>query len=290
MSQQVDQLFIDIFESEVHHAYARQGAKLETLVRHGGSGAGKRVWFPKIGKKKTTKKGRHAKVQVQDRNETGVWCDIEDDYTEADMIDELDQLKTNVALRQAYSQDHAYALGREADQKIINAMATTGNATTDVGVITLAKINEVFTYFGDNAVPVDNMRYLAVSAKGWTDLMAIPQFCNADYVPESELPFRGASSTAKRWFTFLCFMQEGGIDDDGNPDAGALPKTGDTRSSIAWHQKGVGYHKQSGPNSKWDWENMYQAWSGISSQACGACLIDETAVYLIDHDETATPA
>ena len=289
MSQSVDQLFIDMFEAEVHHAYQREGAKLESLVRHGGSGQGKRVWFPKIQKKKTTTKARHAQVQIQDRGETGVWCNITDDYTEADMIDALDELKTNVALRQEYSKDHAWALGRKADDKIITAIDASTNTTATAGVINLAKVNEVFTYFGDHGVPVDGNRYGAVSAKGWTDLMAIPQFSNADYVPESELPFRGGADTAKRWFTFMWFVQEGGVDADGDPDAGALPKTGDIRNSLCWHRRSVGYHKQAGPATKTDWENLYQAWSIISSQACGSILIDETGTYKLAHDETATP-
>jgi hypothetical protein len=290
MSLSVDQLFIDMFESEVHHAYGREGAKLENLVRHGGSGQGRRVWFPKIGKKRTQSKARHAEVQIQDRNETGVWCNIIDDYTQADMIDELDEMKTNVALRQTYTRDHAWALGRESDQKIITAMAGTSNTTATAGVVSLAKINEIFTYFGNNAIPHDTNRYLAVSAKGWTDLMAIPQFASADFVPEAEMPFKGAAGTAKRWFSFLCFVQEGGVDDDGNPDAGALPKAGNIRSSIAWHNRGIGYHKQAGPSTKIDWENLRQAWSIVSKQACGAVLIDGTAVYLCKHDETAIPA
>ena len=76
----------------------------------------------------------------------------------------------------------------------------------------------------------------------------------------------------------------------GLPDAGALPKAANIRSSIAWHSKGIGYHKQAGPSTKVAWENLRQAWSMVSKQACGAVLIDGTAVYLCKHDETAVPA
>lgn len=289
MSQTVDALFIDMFEREVHHAYGRDGARLENMVRQGGSGPGKRVWFPKIGKKKTEAKARGAEVSIQDRGETGVWCNLVDDYTPADLIDALDELKTNVALRQAYTRDHAGALGREADNKIITAMAGVSNATSGTGVITLAKINEVFAYFGNNAVPFDGERYLAVSAKGWTDLMAIPQFSDADFVPANEMPFRAGAGTMKRWMSFNIFVQEGGYT-DGVADAGTLPLSTNTRTSIAWHRNGVGYHKQSGPNTKADWENLRQAWSIVSSQCCGAVVIDSTSVYKVLHDETATPA
>lgn len=284
MSLTIDQWFIDMFESEVHSAYQRKGAKLETMVRTGGMGAGKRVWFPTMAKGKAGSKARHGQVAFADRGETGVWCNISDAFW-GDMVDEVDELKTNVAARSAYSRDHAWIMGRKADQIIIDAMDTTTNDTTNVGVITLAKINEVFTFFGDNAVPMDGERYAAVSAKGWTDLMALTEFSSMDYVPEGEMPYRGAAGTAKRWMSFYWFVQEGTDTDDG-----ALPKTGNIRTGFAWHQSAVGYHKQNGPSTKMAWENKEQATSIVTTMSCGACLIDADGCYKILHDETATPA
>jgi hypothetical protein len=289
MSQEVDQLFIDIFESDVHHAYQRQGAKFETMVRVGGMGEGKRVWFPTIQKKKTTTKARHAELQIADRGESGVWCNLTDTYTEPDFVDDLDEMKTNVAVRQEYSMDHAWALGRQTDQQIITALEASTNATTATGVLTLAKVNEVYVAFGNNAVPWDGMRYMAVSAKGWTDLMAISQFSDADFVPPNEMPFRSAAGTAKNWMGFKIFTQEGGVDADGNADDGALSLSTNTRTCLAWHKRAIGFHRQEGPKTTTGWENLRQGWSIVSRQCCGAVMIDSAAVYEILIDESATP-
>lgn len=284
MSQQVDQLFIDIFESEVHHAYQREGAKFETMVRQGGQGPGKRVWFPKMGKAAAVSKSRHADVPIADRNETGVWCNIVDAY-HRDMIDDLDEVKTNVNARQEYARDHAWILGRFADEQIITAMAATTNGVSGVGsAITLAVINGMYQHFGDNAIPVDGNRFCAVSPKGWTDLQAIPQFSNADYVPEGEMPYRGSAGNAKRWFSFYWFTQEGTDADDG-----ALPKTGDIRTSLAWHRRAVGYHKQTGPSTEVARNTPKQGWDLVTQMACGSIIIDEAGVFALKHDETVIP-
>ena len=282
MSQSIPQWFIDMFERDVHHAYQRQGARLENTVRHGGTGEGMRVKFPKLGLSSVSQKARHAQVAIQDRDEAFVWCNIEDWYV-GDMVDSLDELKTNIAARQEYAMSQSYALGRKSDGLIVDAINNATNATSGVGKIDLAKVNEAYTFLGNNSVPADNNRFFAVSPKGWTDLMAIEPFANADYIAENEMPFRGAAGVAKRWFSFNVFTQEGSATEDGT-----LPKTGNERTSMIWHRRAIGYHRQKGPGIQVDWENLNQAWSIVGCIACGAVLIDDNGVYKVLHDETAT--
>lgn len=278
MSTSIDTVFIEQFEREVHHAFQREGSHLRGTTREIGNVMGYRAHFPKMGKATTTTKSRHAEVPLGDVLHERVSCDIEDHYT-AEMVDDLDELKTNVAERQELAKALSYALGRKMDDIIItNGLENTTNETVTTGVVTLAKINEVYTSFGDNDVPDDGNRYLCVSPKGWTDLMALSQFADADYIPVNEQVFSGGATTVKRWFSFYVFAYSG------------LTKSGNIRYSMAWHKRSVGTGYQKLPGIEVGRENLRQGYSIVGSLAMGACMIDEAGIYRVRHDETALPS
>lgn len=275
MSASVDVVFIEQFEREVHHAFQREGSKLRGLTREITNAQGYKVHFPKLGTISATTKARHQRVPIADAVHTRPAATIEDYYA-AEMVDSLDQLKTNVMERQELARAITYSLGRQMDQVIVDdGIDQSSNTTTTVGKITLAKCQEVFTYLGNQDVPDDGNRFFAASPKGWADLMELTQFSDADYVPESELVFKGSANTAKRWFTFYVFTFSG------------LSKTGNTRSSAVWHKRAIGSARQQDPKVQIDWENLEQAWSIVGAIAIGATVIDSNGLYLVKHDETA---
>ena len=66
MALSIDQAFITQFESEVHLAYQRAGAKLKNTTRQVNNVTGNTARFQKIGKGEAVTKSRHAEVTSMD--------------------------------------------------------------------------------------------------------------------------------------------------------------------------------------------------------------------------------
>jgi len=227
MSTTVDQAFITQFESDVHLAFQRMGSKLLNTVRKKDNVTGSTVRFPKLGKGTATSKARHADVVAMDLAHTYVEATMGDWYA-PEWIDKLDEIKSNIDERMAYAESAAAAIGRKADEIITDQLALAANSTVHGSTgLNKAKCYEAFIQFGDNDVPDDGQRYLAVAPGSWTHLLDVSEFSNLDYVGSDALPYKGGM-TAKRWLGFVVFPFTG------------LPITSTTRSNFAWHKRAVG--------------------------------------------------
>lgn len=96
MSQTSDAIFIQQFEAELFEAFQNQGGAMRSRLRRKTGVVGTRTHFPKIGLAPAAQpKTRNGKVPLLDIVRDRVQCDLTD-YYGADMIDSLDELKTNV--------------------------------------------------------------------------------------------------------------------------------------------------------------------------------------------------
>ena len=229
MATQISNAFIKQFESEVHMAYQRMGSKLKNTVRQTNNVQGNQARFQKVGTGVASTKSRHGEVPTMEITHSTVDVTLSDFYA-ADMVDKLDELKTNIDERQVLAQSAASALGRKVDQLIIDVLdagSNSNNVAHGSAALTLAKALTVYEAFGEADVPDDGQRYFVVSPAGWADLLQIDQFSRAEYVGEGELPYAGGM-TAKRWLGFLWFTFSG------------LSVSGTTRDCHAYHSTAVG--------------------------------------------------
>ena len=272
MANTIDLSFVKQFESDVHLAYQRMGSKLLNTVRRKTNVRGTSTTFQKIGKAMAGKKARNGQVPINNLVHQPIECVLEDWYS-AEWLDKLDELKINHNERMAQAQSIAAALGRKADDLIVQEAENATQATAAAGVLSLAKVEEIFEYFGNNDVPDDGQRFLAVSPQGWTDLMDLPEFSDADYVGQDQLPYPQIGYTAKRWFSFLVFQFSG------------LNLAGAERTSLAWHYSAMG--GASGQEVALDitWQGKEQAWLSVASMSQGAKIIDDTGIYRLIHTE-----
>mgnify|MGYP003133472169 FL=1 len=229
MATQISNAFIKQFESEVHMAYQRMGSKLKNTVRQTNNVQGNQARFQKVGTGVASTKSRHGEVPTMEITHSTVDVTLSDFYA-ADMVDKLDELKTNIDERQVLAQSAASALGRKVDQLIIDVLdagSNSNNVAHGSAALTLAKALTVYEAFGEADVPDDGQRYFVVSPAGWADLLQIDQFSRAEYVGEADLPYAGGM-TAKRWLGFLWFTHSG------------LSVSGTTRDCHAYHSTAVG--------------------------------------------------
>lgn len=275
MSLSIDQAFIKQFEREVHEAYQRQGSKLRATVRSISNVNGSSAVFQKVGTGTASTKATNAVVPVMNLDHTNVEV-ILSDYYAGDWIDRMDELKINIDERQVIANAGAHALGRKTDELIINALATaSANTITDGNAgMTKDKILSAFETFGENDVPDDGQRFCVVGWKQWSDLLAIDEFVNADYIGAENLPF--ASITQAKMFLGTIFVPHSGLPIDGN----------DIRSCFYYHKTAVGHAAASDVVTDVTWHGDRASHFVNNMMSQGAGLIDEAGIITINCDET----
>lgn len=267
MAVDINDAFTKQFESEVHMAYQRMGSKLRNTTRFKGNVKGASTTFQKVGKGAAGTKTRHGTVPTMTIDHTNVEVTL-GDYYAADYIDKLDELKINHDERMVVTQSAAAAIGRKSDELIVTALDGTTNTITEAstGGLTQAKINTVFEAFGNNDVPEDGERYFIVSPGGWTDLLGLSAFADADYVGADDLPYKGGM-VARRWMGFM-FMTFSG-----------LPIATNIRKNFAYHRSGVGLASGAEVSTELNYVPEKAAFLATSMMSQGAALIDATSVY-----------
>lgn len=268
----IDLSFVKEFESEVHLDYQRFGAKMLNTVRRKNITA-EDTTFQTIGKAVSGQKARNGQVPINNLRHTPVPCPVADYYT-GEFVDKLDLLKINHDERQAVARSLSAAQGRQSDDLIIQAADAATRATTTTGGLTLPKVEEVFEAFGNDDVPDDGQRVMWVSPRGWTDLMNLPEFSNADYIPRDELPYPVIGYSAKRFMSFLVMQHSG------------LNKAGNIRTCLAYHRSALGCAVNSDIYLDVTWQGKEQAWLLVSGMSQGAVIIDDLGVYHIEVDES----
>ncbi len=270
----IDVAFTKQFESEVHLAYQRMGSKLLNTVRRKTNVVGASTTFQKIGKGVAGTKTRGGQVPILNLVHTNALCTLVDRYG-GEFIDKLDELKIEHDERGAVTTSIAAALGRASDADITAITDTFTQETSATGVVTQPKVEEAYEYMGNNDVPDDGQRFLAVAPQGWTDLMGLTPFASLDYVPESDLPFPKVGFSAKNWFSFNIFSFSG------------LTLTGGTvRQNVAYHKTAVGHASGQDVNMDITWQGKEQSHLAVGSMSMGACMIDQIGGYRIRSTET----
>ena len=276
MATTIDQAFVKQFEREVHEAFQRQGSKLRNTVRVINNVNGSEAVFQKVGKGTASTKSTHGMVPVMNLDHSAVTATLQDFYA-GDWVDRLDELKINIDERQIITNAGAYALGRKADELIINELASVGAgqeiADGNVGM-TLTKVLDALTMLGDADVPDDGERYAVVGWKQWSELLQISEFSSSDFVGPDELPFR-ATMQAKRWLGTL-WIPHSGLPIDGS----------DIRSCFWYHKSAIGHAAGADVATDITWHGDRAAHFVNNMMSQGSALIDAAGVVEIKCDET----
>ncbi len=269
----INDSFVKQFETDVHLAYQRMGAKLPPTLRTKSNVRGESTTFQKAGKGAAGTKSRNGDIPIINRDHTPVEVVLVDHYA-GEYIDKLDELKINHDERMVAVTSVAAAMGRKSDELIVDEIDNNAtNATTNSGAITLAKLEQIFEAFGNNDVPDDGQRFMWVSPQGWTDLLGIDQFANADFVA-TDVKWPGTQATAKYWLSFIIMTHSG------------LNVASNVRTSMAYHKSAVAFASGSDIQVSMDWTP--EKWStlvsaGLSQQAK---IIDNDGLFKLKHTES----
>ena len=204
MSQTSDAIFIQQFEAELFEAFQNQGGAMRSRLRRKTGVVGTRTHFPKIGLAPAAQpKTRNGKVPLLDIVRDRVQCDLAD-YYGADMIDSLDELKTNVDEKSAVQRAISMSLARTEDDIALAALATTTNPANRLGAddswASDAVPRSVLETFGNNEAIAGGQMHALITWKAWNDALALNTFIHADYGGDPQLTVEG--QRPKMWFGF----------------------------------------------------------------------------------------
>jgi Phage capsid protein len=267
MAIDIEKAFVKQFEREVHEAYQRMGSKLRMTVRSKNNVRGSSAVFQKVGKGSAVTKSRHGVISAMNVDHEAVDCALADYYA-GDWVDKLDELKISIDERSVIANAGAYALGRKTDDLIIAELDKSENIAQGDGGLDRDKVLAAFEMLGEADVPDDGQRYAVVGWKQWSQLLAIPEFADADYVGADELPWRGTQ--AKKWLGSLWM-----------PHSGLTKRPDGLRLCHWYHKTAVGHASGADVTTDITWHGDRAAHFVNSMMSQGACLIDPTGVVTL---------
>lgn len=130
--------------------------------------------------------------------------------------------------------------------------------------MTKATVLQAFEMLGEKDVPDDGDRFAIIGWKQWSDLLSLPEFANADFVGEDQLPWRG--SQAKFWLGTLWMPHS------------ALPIVDGVRTCFWYHRSAVGHAIGQDVTTDITWHGDRAAWFVANSMSQGSVLIDTHGV------------
>lgn len=275
MSDTVATSFITIYDPEVKAAYQRMGSLLRGTVRQRTQIGAERIFFPKLGKGIATDKARHGDVVPMNLAHDRVFADMVDKYA-PEYIDKLDQVKINWSLRRDYANASAWALGRQTDQQIIDALdlgTNTSDATTintAAGVtpddeMSLAVISTMEERLNERDVPLDTMRWAVISPAALAQMQRnIDGFTSSDF--NTQKPLADGRPPSNFFMGFNWVMHSG-------LPAGTL--------GYFYHMQSVGHGIAQDVTSEVNYVAQKVAWLVNSMMSMGAVIIDNDGVEVL---------
>lgn len=265
--------FVKMYEAEVHQAFQRKGSKLKPTVRCQGKVVGSSTTFQVAGKGTATSKARNAKVPAMNASRSTVECTLSDHYA-GDWVDELDDQKTNADERLIVAETGARALGRKIDELILGALDTNSAHSIDfTSGLDKDGVLDAMQALGEADAFEEGEMFAVVGWQQWSQLLAIEEFADSDFIGDKELPWL-TGFTAKKWLGTI-WMPHSGL----TLDAGV-------RYCHWYNKKAVGAAFGKDVTADVTWHGDYAAFFVNHFMSMGACLIDPTGTIRLDVTES----
>lgn len=269
MALDIEKHFTTQFEVELFEAFQNKGGVMRPRLRRKTATNSSEVKFPKIGlAPEALPKSRNGKVPLMEILRDRVTCGLAD-YYGADMIDDLDELKTNVEERGAVTRAIMMSLARTEDRIGATALTSGANANdntaSDDSWTSDAIPRLVLEAFGNaEAMDGDQMQAL-VSWKAWNALLAINSFINADYGGDTMMSVEG--QRPKKYFGF------------NYAPWSLLPKhSSGAPWNLWWNPRCAGIGVGKDATSEITWLSDYDAWFIKGKMSLGSVLIEQNGV------------
>ncbi|MBD1210592.1 MAG: hypothetical protein H9535_19345 [Ignavibacteria bacterium] len=279
MSSQADNAFVTQFTKEWVTRYQLKETKLLGTVRKY-TGVGSTFSIPRINAVAAVRnKPRHADLAPANAEMDRISFQMQTVHA-GDVIDNLDQLRTNAEYRGALTDVLVAGVNREIDRIITEALntATTteiaGTAYTPSTIITAGKL------LSNALVPQDENRFAIISPGAWEDAISDNKIGSRDYINRDD--FQSGMLRGALGFNHVMFQAL----PDSTWTGGAAPAIGASRRRCFFYHKesvavGIGQEPKIEINyvpEKFGW------FIGVEAMV-GAVLVQPSAVFRVQIDD-----
>lgn len=276
MAISISNAFVTLFDAEVKQAYQADAVLRNTVRLRTGVTASTHK-FPKIGSGVAT--ARVPQTDVTPLNVTYSQATVTlSDWIAAEYSDIFNQAKVNFDERAELVQVVGKAIGRRADQLVINAIAassTTLTVSNDIGGtdsnLNVAKLRRAKSLLDTNNVPMDE-RYLLIHAANLQNLLSETSVTSSDFNTVKALVQGELDTFLGFKFITIGDRSEGGLTGGGS---------GQDRKVWAWHKSAVGMAEGMGIRSEINYIPEKTSWLVSSMLSAGAVAIDAGGIVEI---------
>lgn len=259
------------FDAEVKHAFQTSG-KLRGSVRLRTGVVGDTYNFRTMGKGLANQKASQTDVTPMDIAHAKVAATLQN-WVAGEYTDVFDAQEVNFDERRELAETIAGAMGRRADQLILDALSAGTTISHGSAGMTVAKITSAAKTLNDNGVPSSD-RILLTSAEGIADLMAVEQVTSSDYSTLRAL----MSGEINTYMGFQVMMMETRAE-------GGLAKASTTRDCFAFHKSSIGCAIGLDISTEVNYIPEKTSWLSLGKYKAGAVTIDNTGIVKIEITE-----
>lgn len=276
MAISISNAFVTLFDAEVKQAYQADAVLRNTVRLRTGVTASTHK-FPKIGAGVATVRIPQTDVTPLNVSYSQATVTLSD-YIAAEYSDIFNQAKVNFDERSELVQVVGKAIGRRADQLIIDAIA--GSATSlsvinDVGGtdsnLNVAKLRRAKSLLDTNNVPMGD-RFILIHAANLQSLLAETSVTSTDFNTVKALVQGEVDTFLGFKFITIGDRTEGGLTGGGS---------GSDRKVWAWHKSAVGMAEGMGIRSEINYIPEKTSWLVSSMLSAGAVAIDAGGIVEI---------
>lgn len=276
MAVSISNAFVTLFDTEVKQAYQADAVLRNTVRLRTGVTASTHK-FPKIGS--GVAQVRVPQTDVTPLNVTYSQATVTlGDWIAAEYSDIFNQAKVNFDERSELVQVVSKAIGRRADQIVLDALAASSTGLTvsnDIGGtdsnLNVAKLREAQRLMNAGNVPMED-RFLVIHASNLSNLLSETAVTSSDFNTVKALVQGELDTFLGFKFITLGDRTEGGLAGGGS---------GADRTVYAYHKNAVGMAEGMGVRSEINYIPEKTSWLVSSMFSAGAVAIDATGIVAI---------
>lgn len=276
MAISISNAFVTLFDTEVKQAYQADAVLRNTVRLRTGVTASTHK-FPKIGA--GVAQVRVPQTDVTPLNVTYSQATVTlSDWIAAEYSDIFNQAKVNFDERQELVQVVSKAIGRRADQLVIDALAASSTSLTvsnDIGGtdtnMNVAKLREAQRLLNAGNVPMED-RYILIHAYNLSNLLSETSVTSSDFNTVKALVQGELDTFLGFKFITIGDRSEGGLTGGGS---------GQDRVVYAYHKNAIGMAEGMGIRSEINYIPEKTSWLVSSMFSAGAIAIDAGGVVAI---------
>jgi len=181
MAMDIADAFIIQYQSEFSHALQQSESMLRSTVWTNMGVVGSQVKFPVISTVSSTKnRARHSILSGDGDAHSSATATL-NNYEAYRFIDSLDEFKTNISLRQGYTESIVAELNRNMDNEIITAMNTTYTSEGSAAAMSKARMAGLREIAGEQNWSSAQVWNFAVTPAIFSDVLQLTEVASGDY-------------------------------------------------------------------------------------------------------------